>query len=117
MEVRQKLEADIRLIQNDAKNHLQTITNQDTEISHLQKALTEEQESRLRMTEMYNDVKKQLSVLMDEARTSTQEKAVVMAELEAVDQTRKTHEAHSGSLRDQLMTAQVTSSLQDAYFI
>lgn len=108
MESRQKLETEMRHLQKDKKNHLQTLNHQEADLNELQKALSEEQEARLRMTEMYNDVKKQMSVLMEEARTTTQEKAVVMAELEAVDQTRKTHEANSGSLRDQLMSAQVS---------
>jgi hypothetical protein len=112
METRQKLEAEIRLLQKDKKDLLQTVQQQEVDLNDLQKALSDEKETRLRMTDMYNDLKKQMSVLMEEALTTTQQKAEVMAELEAVDFTRKTHEANSGSLRDQLLNAQVSHVVQ-----
>jgi len=107
MESRQKLENEMRHLLKEKKGNLQTLSQQQADLNDLQKALSDEQEARVHMTDMYNDVKKQMNVFMEEARTSTQEKAVVMAELEAVDQTRKTYEANSGSLRDQLFSAQV----------
>ena len=58
--------------------------------------------------QLLEDERKKSEVLIEESRNHSLQKAEALSQLEAVDQTRKSYEVSSGSLREELKAAQVS---------
>ena len=74
----------------------------------LKRALAEEQDARAMQNQLLEDERKKSEVLIEESRNHSLQKAEALSQLEAVDQTRKSYEVSSGSLREELKAAQVS---------
>ena len=109
METRQKLETEKRHREVENKDMRFSVQQLDVDVKDLRKSLAEEQEARSLQAELYNEEKRKNEVLMHETRQTSQQKAEVMSQLEAVDNSRKSYEESSGTLRGELQAAQVHS--------
>ena len=58
--------------------------------------------------QLLEDEQRKNEVLVEESRNHSLQKTEALYQLEAVDQTRKSYEASSGSLREELKVAQVS---------
>lgn len=86
------------------KNNLQQL---ESDVRDLKRALAEEQEARTVQSQLLEDEKRKNEVLVEESRNHSLQKTEALYQLEAVDQTRKSYEASSGSMREELRAAQV----------
>ena len=91
------------------RNNLQQL---ESDVRDLKRALAEEQEARAVQSQLLDDEKRKNEALVEESRNHSIQKSEALYQLEAVDQTRKSYEASSGSLREELKAAQVGTSLK-----
>lgn len=80
----------------------------ESDVRDLKRALAEEQDARAMQNQLLEDERKKSEVLIEESRNHSLQKAEALSQLEAVDQTRKSYEVSSGSLREELKAAQVS---------
>ena len=81
----------------------------ESDIRDLKRALAEEQDSHTVQSQLLEDERRKNEVLIEETRNHSLQKTEALCQLEAVDQTRKSYEASSGSLREELKAAQVSA--------
>ena len=111
LENRQNLEVDKRQQQMDNKSLRNNLQQLESDLRDLKRALAEEQDARAVQNQLLEDEKRKNEVLVEEARNHSLQKTEALYQLEAVDQTRKSYEASSGSLREELKAAQVSGDV------
>ena len=111
MENRQNLEVEKRQQQMENKSLKSTLQQLESDVRDLKRALAEEQDARVTQSELLEDEKRKTEALVEESRHHSLQKTEALYQLEAVDQTRKSFEASSGSLREELRAAQVSGGV------
>ena len=111
MENRQNLEAEKRQQQIENKSMRSNLQQLESDVRDLKRTLAEEQDARTVQNQLLEDERRKNEVLVEESRNHSQQKTEALYQLEAVDQTRKSYEASSGSLREELKAAQVSEKL------
>lgn len=92
------------------KSNLQQL---ESDVRDLKRALAEEQDAGAMQSELLEEEKRKNEALVEESRHHSLQKTEALYQLEAVDQTRKSYEASSGSLREELKAAQVSGGVCD----
>ena len=118
LENRQNVEVEKRQQQTENKSLKNNVQQLESDVRDLKRALAEEQEARAVQGQLLDDEKRKNEALVEESRNHSIQKSEALYQLEAVDQTRKSYEASSGSLREELKATQVRlkykfSSLND----
>ena len=108
LENRQNLEVEKRQQQIENKSLRNNLHQLESDVRDLKRALAEEQDARAMQNQLLEDERKKSEVLIEESRNHSLQKAEALSQLEAVDQTRKSYEVSSGSLREELKAAQVS---------
>ena len=108
LENRQNLEVVKRQQQIENKSLRNNLHQLESDVRDLKRALAEEQDARAMQNQLLEDERKKSEVLIEESRNHSLQKAEALSQLEAVDQTRKSYEVSSGSLREELKAAQVS---------
>lgn len=107
LENRQNVEVEKRQQQTENKSLRNNLQQLESDVRDLKRALAEEQESRAVQSQLLEEEKRKNEALVEESRHHSIQKSEALYQLEAVDQTRKSYEASSGSLREELKAAQV----------
>lgn len=107
LENRQNIEVEKRQQQTESKSLRNNLQQLESDVRDLKRALAEEQESRAVQSQLLEEEKRKNEALVEETRHHSIQKSEALYQLEAVDQTRKSYEVSSGSLREELKAAQV----------
>lgn len=107
LENRQNIEVEKRQQQTENKSLRNNLQQLESDVRDLKRALAEEQESRAVQSQLLEEEKRKNEALVEETRHHSIQKSEALYQLEAVDQTRKSYEVSSGSLREELKAAQV----------
>ena len=102
------MEVEKRQQQIENKSLRNNLHQLESDVRDLKRALAEEQDARAMQNQLLEDERKKSEVLIEESRNHSLQKAEALSQLEAVDQTRKSYEVSSGSLREELKAAQVS---------
>ena len=102
------MEVEKRQQQIENKSLRNNLHQLESDVRDLKRALAEEQDARAMQNQLLEDERKKSEVLIEESRNYSLQKAEALSQLEAVDQTRKSYEVSSGSLREELKAAQVS---------
>lgn len=112
LENRQNVEVEKRQQQTENKSLRNNLQQLESDVRDLKRALAEEQEARAVQNQLLDDEKRKNEALVEESRNHSIQKSEALYQLEAVDQTRKSYEASSGSLREELKAAQVRNKFE-----
>lgn len=112
LENRQNVEVEKRQQQTENKSLKNNLQQLESDVRDLKRALAEEQEARAAQGQLLDDEKRKNEALVEESRNHSIQKSEALYQLEAVDQTRKSYEASSGSLREELKATQVRNNLK-----
>lgn len=107
LEARQSVEVEKRQQQTENKSLRNNLQQLESDVRDLKRALAEEQDTRAVQSQLLEDEKRKNEALVEESRQHSIQKSEALYQLEAVDQTRKSYEVSSGSLREELKAAQV----------
>ena len=107
LENRQNVEVEKRQQQTENKSLRNNLQQLESDVRDLKRALAEEQDAHAVQNQLLKDEKRKSEALVEESRQHSIQKSEALYQLEAVDQTRKSYEASSGSLREELKAAQV----------
>lgn len=107
LEARQSVEVEKRQQQTENKSLRNNLQQLESDVRDLKRALAEEQDTRAVQSQLLEDEKRKNEALVEELRQHSIQKSEALYQLEAVDQTRKSYEVSSGSLREELKAAQV----------
>lgn len=102
------MEVEKRQQQIENKSLRNNLHQLESDVRDLKRALAEEQDARAMQNQLLEDERKKSEVLIEESRNHSLQRAEALSQLEAVDQTRKSYEVSSGSLREELKAAQVS---------
>lgn len=112
LENRQNVELEKRQQQTENKSLRNNVQQLESDVRDLKRALAEEQEARAVQSQLLDDEKRKNEALVEESRNHSIQKSEALYQLEAVDQTRKSYEVSSGSLREELKAAQVRTKFE-----
>lgn len=112
LENRQNVEVEKRQQQTENKSLRNNLQQLESDVRDLKRALAEEQEARAVQNQLLDDEKRKNEALVEESRNHSIQKSEALYQLEAVDQTRRSYEASSGSLREELKAAQVRNKFE-----
>ena len=108
LENRQNAEVQKRQQQTDNKSLRNNLQQLQSDVRDLKRALAEEQDAGAAQSQLLEEERHKNEALLEQSRHHSLQKSEALYQLEAVDQTRKSYEASSGSLREELRAAQVS---------